>query len=194
MTVSGTVTGQSGHPAPTGAVYVFPSGEGVTAEFFLTPGSGDSSTFTGSLNSRTLVPGANFVTLQYAGDKNYGGSATILNNGAAISNPLSDFSITAVPSFTVSGGTGSEMLFVNPANGFSGTVNLACSVIGAPAGVSCSLGAGSVALPSGGASSANPSAQVALNVTAASAGTYKVSVTGTAGNQTHTLGVTAVAQ
>ncbi|MGA8530501.1 MAG: protease pro-enzyme activation domain-containing protein [Acidobacteriaceae bacterium] len=192
MTVSGTVTGQSGHPAPTGAIYVYPNGEGATAAFGLVAGSGDSSTFTGSLNSQTLDQGANFVTLQYSGDKNYNGSATILNNGSSISNPLSDFSITAVPSFTFAPGTGSTTLFVNPANGFTGSVSLACSVIGAPAGVSCSLGSGTVTLP--GANSANPSTQVTLTATGATAGSYNIMVTGTAGSQVHTLGVTAIVQ
>ncbi|MGA7524920.1 MAG: protease pro-enzyme activation domain-containing protein [Acidobacteriaceae bacterium] len=189
MTVSGTVTGQSGHAAPTGAVYVFPSGEGATTGFNLTPGSGDSSTFTGILTSQTLDQGANFVTLQYVGDNTYNGSATILNSGNSIGNPLSDFSITAVPSFTFKAGSGSTTLFVNPANGFTGAVNLSCS---APAGVSCSLGAGSVTLPTSGA---NPSAQVTLNVTAAAAGTYNLTVTGsTAASQIHTLGVSAIVQ
>jgi hypothetical protein len=192
MTVTGTVTGQSGQPAPTGAVYVFPNGEGVTAEFFLTPGSGDSSTFTGSLTSQSLLQGANFVTLQYSGDKNYNGSASILNSGNSISNPLSDFSITAVPTLTVSGGSGSTTLFVNPANGFTGTVNLTCST---PAGVTCSFGTGpaaSVSLPATG--STNPSAHITLTVTGATAGTYNVMTTGTAGSQVHTFGVSAVVQ
>ncbi len=190
MTVTGTVTGQSGHPAPTGAVYAFPNGEGVTAEFFLTPGSGDSSAFTGNLTSQTLLQGANFVTLQYSGDKNYNGSATILNSGNSISNPLSDFSITAVPSFAFSPGTGSTTVFVNPANGFTGSVNLTCS---APAGVTCSFGTGptaTVSLPATG--STNPSAYLSLSVTGGTAGTYNVTVTGTAGSQIHTLGVSAI--
>jgi len=72
ITVNGTVTGQSGHPAPTGVIYVFPSGEGTSAEFFLTPSaSGDTSSFTGTLDSQNLFQGANIITLQYSGDKNY---------------------------------------------------------------------------------------------------------------------------
>ncbi|HEX3662228.1 MAG TPA: protease pro-enzyme activation domain-containing protein [Acidobacteriaceae bacterium] len=190
MTVSGTVTGQSGHPAPTGIVYVIPSGIGATTGFYLNPGSGDSSSFTGSLTSQTLFQGANFVTLQYGGDTNYNGAATILNNGNSIGNPLSDFSITAVPSFSFAPGTGSTTLFVNPANGFSGTVSLTCS---APTGLTCSLGASSVTLP---ASGSNRSSQVTLSVTGATAGSYPITITGIgpSGKNIHTFDVTAVVQ
>lgn len=193
LTVTGTVTGQSGHPAPTGVIYVIPSGEELTAEFSLTPGSGDSSTFTGTLTSQSLVQGANFVTLQYSGDKNYNGAATILNSGSSIGNPLSDFSITAVPSFSFAPGTGSTTVFVNPANGFTGAVALACS---APTGLTCSLGTGpntTVSLPASGSS---PSAQVTLSVTGTTAGTYPITVTGSAssGQQVHTFGVSAIVQ
>ncbi|MGC2581994.1 MAG: Ig-like domain repeat protein, partial [Acidobacteriaceae bacterium] len=185
MAVTGTITGQSGDPAPTGVIYVIPNGLGVTNEFGLTPGSGDSSTFTGAINSQTLDQGANFVTLQYSGDKNYNGSATILNSGSSIGNPLSDFSVTAVPSLTVSGGTGTTTLFVNPANGFTGSVGLTCSP-------NCSLSASSVTLPATGSST---SAQVTLTVTGlTTAGTYPITVTGTAGSQIHTFGVSAVVQ
>ncbi|HEY1810190.1 MAG TPA: hypothetical protein VGG42_16625, partial [Acidobacteriaceae bacterium] len=196
LAVSGTVTGQSGHPAPTGIIYVVPSGLGATTGFYLTAGSGDSSNFAGSISSQTLFQGANFVTLQYSGDKNYNGSATILNNGTAIGNPLADFSITAVPSFAFAPGTGSTTLFVTPANGFSGSVALTCTA----AGATCSLGTAtpattstSVTLPASGSS---PSAQVKLSVTGATAGSYPVTITGTApsGKRIHTFSVTAIVQ
>ncbi|MGD0368764.1 MAG: protease pro-enzyme activation domain-containing protein, partial [Acidobacteriaceae bacterium] len=148
VTVTGTVTGQSGHPAPTGFIYVFPSGEGTSAEFLVVPGSGTSSTFSGILTSQSLFQGGNVVTLQYSGDKNYNGAAITLNNGTPISNPLSSFSLVASSSLVAvpASSTGTTTIFVTPTNGFTGTVNLACSVIGAPTGVSCSLSQSSVSL------------------------------------------------
>ena len=151
ITVTGTVTGQSGHPAPTGLIYVFPSGEGTSAEFVLVPGSGDSSTFSGQLTSQNLFQGANIVTLQYSGDTNYAGSATTLNNSSSISNPLSDFALTSSTSIVTSthGGTaGTATVYVTPTNSYSGSVNLGCTVLGSPTGVTCSLSQSSVSLTS----------------------------------------------
>jgi hypothetical protein len=164
ITVTGTVTGQTGHPAPTGYVYVFPSGEGTSAEFFLVPGTGTSSTFTGVLDSQDLFQGGNVVTLQYSGDKNYNGAAITLNNGTSISNPLSSFSLVASSSLVAvpASSNGTTTIFVTPTNGFTGTVNLGCSVVGSPTGVTCSLSQSSVSLTS--SSSASLDRQNRLNL------------------------------
>ncbi|HEX4310944.1 MAG TPA: protease pro-enzyme activation domain-containing protein [Acidobacteriaceae bacterium] len=150
ITVTGTVTGQSGHPAPTGVIYAFPSGEGTTAQFALTPGTGDASTFTGLLTSQNLFEGSNIVTLQYSGDTTYNGSAVTLNSGNAISNPLSDFSLTAASSIVPvpASSSATTTVYVTPTNNYAGTVNLACSVIGSPTGVTCSLSQSSASLTS----------------------------------------------
>ena len=153
--VSGSVTGQSGHPAPTGYVYVYTDGNGTTA-YALTPGSGDTSTFAGTITSQVLVQGGNIVTLYYTGDGNYASSSTLLNSGNAINTPLSDFSLTAASGSVAVSAKGTNglaasttnTLSVTPTNGFSGTVNLSvpanCGVSGG--GLSCSLSASSVSL------------------------------------------------
>jgi hypothetical protein len=94
-----------------------------------------------------LYQGANLITVQYLGDTHYASSATTLNT-SGISNPLSDFSITSASSLVPlqATATATTTIYVTPANGFSGTVNLACSVAGSPTGVSCSLSQSSVAL------------------------------------------------
>ena len=69
ITITGTVTGQTGHPAPTGGIIIFSSGEGING-VALTPGVGDVSTFTTTFSSQSLLQGANFITLQYTGDAN----------------------------------------------------------------------------------------------------------------------------
>ena len=153
--VTGTVTGLSGHPAPTGYVYVYTDGNGTTA-YALTPGSGVSSSFSGTITSQVLVQGGNIVTLYYTGDTNYASSSILLNSGNAIDTPKSDFSLTAASgSVAVSAkgtngltATSTTNLYITPTNGFSGTVNLSvpanCGVSGG--GLSCSLSASSVSL------------------------------------------------
>lgn len=153
VTVSGTVTGKSGNPAPTGAVYIYTDGSGTTG-FNLNPGSGDSSTFSGNVTSQVLVQGGNIISLYYTGDNHYNSSSVLLNSGNAISTPGSDFAVSASNGVVAVSANGTNSLptsatstlYFTPTNGFSGTVNLACSVPGSPAGISCSLSANSVSL------------------------------------------------
>ena len=147
MTVTGTVTGVSGKGAPSGTVYVYPNGTS-TNSFNLVQGSGDTSTFTGTLTSQGLTQGGNILTLYYTGDTVYNSSSVVVNSGTAISTPQSDFALTAA-SGTVpvaAGATGTTTVYVTPTNGFSGTVTLGCAVQGTPTGVSCTVSPGSVTL------------------------------------------------
>jgi hypothetical protein len=152
VTVTGTVTGASGSTAPTGLVYVYPDGTSTTA-FALVPGSGKSSTFSGTLTSQVLVQGGNLITLFYDGDNNFNSSSVLLNSGNPVNTPLSDFALgasNAVVSVSVNGTnklttSATSTIYVTPTNGFSGTVNLSVpSACGT--GLTCSLSASSVAL------------------------------------------------
>ncbi len=70
ITITGTVTGQSGHPAPTGGIIIYSSGYSIGNGIpLVAPTSGVVSTFSATFNSQTLFQGANFITLQYTGDK-----------------------------------------------------------------------------------------------------------------------------
>ncbi|MGP8155915.1 MAG: Ig-like domain repeat protein [Candidatus Acidiferrales bacterium] len=185
ISVTGTVTGQSGHPAPTGFVFLFSSGNSL-GEVGITPGAGDSSTFSVTLDSQDLLEGSNFITVQYVGDANYAPSATTLNGGAAVSNPLSDFSI--VPQTTIvpvaAGGLSSDVVNVNSVNGFGGVVSFTCT---AAAGITCSTPS-SVTVLSG------SSAALTLNISATSplaTANYNVLLTGTFGSFVHTLAIEA---
>ncbi|MGC8548589.1 MAG: Ig-like domain repeat protein [Acidobacteriaceae bacterium] len=158
ITAKATVTGQSGHPAPTGTVY-FVEGllnlsstassqfqEYVLAQGTLTAGSGDTSTVSTQFNSGSLVQGDNYMTVYYAGDSNYAPSSTVLN----LSNPLSDFSMVAelplVPIKQSLGmNTATDTVNLTSVNGFSGTVGLTCT---APSEFSCTLDQSSVNLTS----------------------------------------------
>jgi uncharacterized membrane protein len=192
ITITGTVTGQSSHPAPTGTVFVYSSGNlsassgaPLPAATLIT-GSSDVSTFSLTLNSQSLVQGTNFITLQYTGDNNYKPSAYQLST--AVSSPLSDFSM--VPETTIvpvtAGGSGTDTINLSSVNGFAGAVSFTC------AGTTVTCGVTSSATLSGGSTS-----PLTLTINAGSGvagGTYNVLVTGkdSTGHFVHTLGIEAV--
>ena len=193
ISVTGTVTGQSGHPAPTGYIYVYSSGNFPGEIHISPPSTGVISSFTFAVSSQDLFQGSNFVTLQYAGDTNYNPSTFVLYNNAAIANPLSDFTLvpdTTIVPVSVSGGAGSGTDTINVAsvNGFNGNVNLACT---AAPGVGCTISP-TAGLSSGGSTTAT------LTVTApadTANQTYNVRITGAdaaTGEFIHTLAIAAV--
>lgn len=154
ISISGTITGQSGHPAPTGAVYVYFNGDWITA-YNLVPGSGTSSTFSGTLTSQVLAQGSNIITLYYAGDSVYNSNSYLLNSGNAIATPGSDFALTASSGLIAVSANGTNKLsttstttiYLTPTNGFSGTVALSVPAnCGAASGLACSLSQSSVSL------------------------------------------------
>jgi trimeric autotransporter adhesin len=187
--VTGTVTGQSGHPAPSGGVIFFSSGENL-GEVNLTAGSGDVSTFSAVLNSQDLFQGANFVTLQYTGDSTYAISEFTLNSGNSISNPLADFSLvpaTIIVPVATSGssGNGTDIINAMSVNGFTGTVSMGCS---ATLPLTCSVSPNPTLSSNGAATST-----LSINVPSGTAnGNFNVSVTGkdSSGEYIHTLGIT----
>ena len=194
LTITGTVTGASGVAAPTGSIYL--SSDGDPTGYYasgaqLVAGSGNVSSFTLTLNSQTLIPGANFLTLQYWGDKNYLPAALTLNANASVSNPMADFTLepqtVLLPVTAGNSATDTINLTSQGIPGFSGNVTLSCT---AAAGVSCTIPS-TAGLSSGGATSA------ALTVTAPAQTanqTYNVLVTATdpTGNIAHTAQVQAV--
>jgi hypothetical protein len=188
--LSGTVTGQAGHPAPTGGscncVYVYSSGY-ITTIGLSAPSSGDVSSFNAEFNSQSLLQGANFITVQYPGDTNYNPSAAVL--GTAVSNPLSDF--TLVPSTPLvaidaaSSSSGADNLYLTSVNGMSGAVTLTCT----PAsGIQCSFQSNSETLASAG----NASDTLTIDLNGAANGTYNVLVTATWGSYIHTAAIQVV--
>jgi subtilase family serine protease len=185
IAITGTVTGQSGHPAPTGSIIIFSSGNYTNIEAGLSPGTGNSSTFSTVLNSQSLFQGTNFVTLQYTGDNNYYPSAFQLTS--AVLSPLSDFSV--VPETTIvpltSGGSGTDTINAYSINGFSGAVSFTCG----GTTVTCTVSS-SATLSSG---STSP---LTLTINAGSSvasGNYNVLVTGvdSTGKFVHTLAIEA---
>lgn len=154
VTVTGMITGQSGHAAPTGAVYVYFNGNWITS-FPLSAGSGSNSTFSGRLTSQVLAQGSNIITLYYAGDSVYNSNSYLLNSGTPIATPGSDFAMTASSGLVAVSASGTNKLSTNststiyltPTNGFSGTVNLSVPAnCGVTSGLTCSLSQNSVSL------------------------------------------------
>jgi subtilase family serine protease len=184
LTVNGTVTGQSGHPAPTGFVRFTSSGF-ILGQLAITPGAGgsDASTFSVTLNSQTLFQGANAMTVEYLGDSNYGSSATTLS----INSPLSDFSL--VPTSTIvpvnQGSSAMDTINVSSVNNFTGMVSFNCT---APSGITCP--APSAVNLTGGSSTA---ATLNINASAsATPGNNNIRLIATSGAFVHTLAIDAV--
>lgn len=164
VAVSGSIAGQSGHPAPTGAIYVFFNGNWIT-DYPVIPGSGSSSTFAGNLTSQVLAQGSNIITLFYAGDTVYNSNSFLLNSGNAIATPGSDFALTASSGLVAVSASGKNnlsttsttTLYLTPTNGFSGTVNLSVPAnCGVASGLTCSLSQSSVSLTYGNTANATP--------------------------------------
>ena len=192
ITITGTVTGQSGHPAPTGGIIIFSSGYSIGNGIpLVAPTSGVVSTFSTTLNSQVLFQGSNFITLQYTGDTNYNISATTLNSGGAISSPLSDFSM--VPETTIvpvaSGGSGTDTINLSSVNGFAGAVSFTCAPTPTGNPITCSVSSSATLSPG----STSP---LTLTIDAGSSvatGNYNVRVTGMNANGefVHTLAIEA---
>ncbi|GGH15480.1 glycoside hydrolase family 76 protein [Silvibacterium dinghuense] len=94
----------------------------------------------------------------------------------------SEFTLTAASSELdiAAGSSGTTTVSISPANGFTGAVSLAATVVGSPAGVSASLSENSVT----GAGTVTLTASTTSTTTA---GTYVVAVTGSSGSVSQTV-------
>lgn len=194
VTVNGTVTAASGGP-PTGSVYFFFAivDNGTFEDVYFTsevatlvPGSGNTSSFSMTFDSQSLVQGVNQLTMFYPGtSKDFPSTAVV-----TINNPLSDFALTANTTIipVTAGSNGTTTINLAAVNGFSGAVGLTCS---SAAGVTCSLSSSSVNLTAANASGASTLTVSAPSTT--SAGNYNVLITGKdpTGEYVHTLGLRA---
>jgi sugar lactone lactonase YvrE len=181
---SATVTGQPGHPAPTGYIDLLDGGYFI-ASVGLPTSSSDSVTASVQFNSESLFQGLNHIDVHYSGDGNYKPSDTTL----IISNSLSDFSL--IPTTTIvnvpSSGAVLQTINVSSNNSFSGPVFLTCT---AGSGITCSI-VPSVSLTPGGSATAVLTVNTAA-VTAA--GTYDLVVTGvdSTGAYVHNIGLQVI--
>ena len=185
ITVTVTIAGQTGHPAPTG--YVWMADAGILLDGFgFEPGSGNSSTFSFVLDSQKLGPGNNYLTFAYPGDSVYNGSIFVVSQ--PVVNTLSDFTMIPDSSIVPIATSSSATTAINLASihGFNGAVSLTCTV---PAATTCTIPS-SVTLASGGTATAN----VTITPPSGAAGSYNVLIAGqdSSGKYMHTLNLTAV--
>lgn len=147
LTVNVTVNGISGQPAPTGTVSLaFTSSPG---NLYLTAGTLENGTASVNIPAGTLWSGRNLLTVNYFGDTVYGVSSattTIIVSQVVIAIPP--------PSAVAPGANITATATLQAGSTYSGTMNLACTLTGSPAGAqslpSCTVNPSSIALtPSG---------------------------------------------
>jgi subtilase family serine protease len=155
VTVTVTVAGPTGQPAPTGAVTL--SSGSYSAQQVL---AGGSASFT--IAAGALASGADTLTAAYSGDATYAtasGSATVTVAPVLIAVPTLS---SVLPGSTATG----NVIFT--AGSYSGTMSLSCTLTASPSGAQslpgCSLNPTSVTLASGGTATA----AVTITTTAAS--------------------------
>jgi hypothetical protein len=182
ITVSGTVTGQAGQPAPTGSVVIFANGNIVDIALFASS-SGDVSSYSELIPSAFLGPGTNLIEVQYGGDSVYNESSATLS---PIQGEGADFAVqtlaTTVP--VAAGTSATTAIEVSSIQGFAGSVNLSCAAV---PGVTCSI-TPSVTLAAGGSATATLTILASADTANLS---YSVPVTATdsTGLYVHTLAV-----
>ena len=129
--------------APTGTVTFYSGTTALGAPVSVTAGS-DTNGFpdaTASLTTPALAEGSYTVSVEYSGDVNYSDatspSAIITVTAPA---PMINIAGSSIAPITA-GGSGTSTITVTPSNGFTGAVNLTCSVgalIGATSIPTCS--------------------------------------------------------
>jgi hypothetical protein len=185
ITVSGTVTGQPGQPAPTGKVEIFVNSY-FGGIFSIGSSGGDVSTYSAQLSGNIFAPGSNLIVVQYIGDSVYNESAATVN---PIQGAGADFTLqTSAQTVPVTAGSSvSVTINLTPVMQFADSVNLSCAAV---PGVTCSI-TPSVRLAPG----AGSSATLTITAEADTANlSYSVPITATnsTGAYVHTLAVQGV--
>jgi hypothetical protein len=143
LTVSVTVNGVGGQPAPTGeASLAFTTS---TGNLYLTAGTLENGTASVNVPAGTLWSGSNLLTVGYTGDNVYGISSattTIIVSQVVITIPP--------PSPVAPGASITATATLQAGSKYSGTMKLACTLTGSPAGAQsppgCALNPASIAL------------------------------------------------
>ena len=115
-------------PAPTGTVQIFANGVPVGSPASLSS-SGNQASHGDAIVSFAAA-GTNAITATYSGDTNYL-PVTVTSNPVTVLSTPASYSIRAlVPAMTlVAGNTGNDLIYVDLALGFTGTINATCSIV-----------------------------------------------------------------
>ena len=172
FTLTATVAGVTGKPAPTGTVTFVSNNQNLYVSVPLT-GTTATATFPGYSG----LNGANLITALYSGDANYNAGTSI---PVIITIAQPDFSLTTLsPELLIAPGqSSSSTLVLNPVNGFSATVALSVS---APAGITVT--------PKTASQTVSASLTDVATITVAATvvpGVYPVNVIATGGGHLHT--------
>lgn len=190
VSITTTVTGQTGKSAPTGTVTFGTSGYEI-AQVKLAAVGGDVSSAVAAFNSAALLPGENMLTVQYSGDSVYQASSTTVSITNGVGPGTQGFALAATPvNITTPGSSAASTVTVAPSNGFTGNVVFTCTVTPA-SGVTdvptCS--AASVAV----AGDLSVNGTLTINTDAAlPAGTYTLNILGTSGALTSSTSIPVV--
>ena len=182
--ISGSVSGATNQGVPTGTVVAESDGYEI-GSYTLSTGSGASAPYSITVNSQSLTPGVNVITIQYLGSSTYAPSVTTVT----VSDGLTSYyTLTnSGPIDVAPGNSGTSTISVTPVGGFSGAVALSCVVTPAAASSTPSCSIASSASVTG-LSPATTDLTLSTSSTT-TAGTYVVTVTGTNGGQVFTTSV-----
>jgi hypothetical protein len=186
VTFTATVTGPSGNTTtPTGTV-TFKDGT-------ITLGTGTLAAGVATYATTSLPTGSDSITAVYSGDTNFNGSTSSAVTVTVTAASVPSFGLSNSGSISITAGAtigNTSTISATPSNGFTGAVNLTCSVaspVGATSPATCSFASNSVTIT--GAAAMTDTLTVATTSTT-TAGTYTVTVTGVSGTITQTTTVT----
>lgn len=189
-TFTATISPQNGFTGQVNITCSFsPSGPTIQS-----PGCPASVNVTSGAVNFTITAGTTGLALQGYTLTVKGTSNVVsadVQSGSATLN-IQNFSMSLSPTSqnVVRGGSVNYVLTVTPQNGFTGTINLACSVSPSGAGVTITSCPGSITITSG---PATTTIVVAASTTA-TLQTYTVSVSGTVGNTTNGASASLIVQ
>ena len=139
-----------------------------------------------AVGAQYLQQGQNVISVTYTGSTNYSSSSSASVN-INYTVGVGSFALTNGGNISIApGASGQSSLALTPSGGFLGQVNFACSVSGAPAGVTCS--ASPITVTGTGATnttlfvnttSSTPAGSYSIPVTASDYGTGKITATTT---------------
>jgi hypothetical protein len=161
FTITATIATSSSGVAPTGTVTFLANGTALPAPV-LTPVNGGPSNFAAlnaSLTTSLGTAGTYTIKATYSGDGNYVAVTTSNAATLTVSAPTPGYTLSAGaanPTSVSPGSSSNATVTATPANGYTGTVTLSCSISPVVAGVdapTCSFSPNPVTVTSSGGSS-----------------------------------------
>jgi hypothetical protein len=164
VTLTATVSAASGQAAPAGSVAFTTAQGGSTVALgvaSLTAATANTSTATFTVDSQSLQPGSNPITVVYLGSSTFQTSSALITITSGPSFTLAGSAVTAT-----AGTPATATITITPNGGFVGGVALSCAVVSGPSGATntptCSVSAPAAITTS----TTNVTATLTINTTA----------------------------